>query len=141
MAEEGQEAVGSMGDDAALAVLSERYRGLHHFFRQRFSQVTNPPIDPLRERRVMSLTTRARQARQRAGRGRAAASPCSSSTRPVLLDAEFEAMRRAHGRDRGRRSTAPFAAAGGAHALRAAHRRGSAPRPTTPRATAPACWC
>ena len=58
MAEDGKEAVGSMGDDAPLAVLSERYRPLSHFFRQNFSQVTNPPIDPLRETRVMSLKTR-----------------------------------------------------------------------------------
>ena len=58
MAQTGKEAVGSMGDDAPLAVLSERYRGLHHFFRQNFSQVTNPPIDSLRERHVMSLRTR-----------------------------------------------------------------------------------
>jgi glutamate synthase (NADPH/NADH) large chain len=56
--EDGKEAVGSMGDDAPLAVLSERYRPLSHFFRQNFSQVTNPPIDPLRETRVMSLKTR-----------------------------------------------------------------------------------
>ncbi len=55
---EGKEAVGSMGDDTPLAVLSENYRGLHHFFRQNFSQVTNPPIDSLRERVVMSLRTR-----------------------------------------------------------------------------------
>ncbi|MDG2269372.1 MAG: glutamate synthase-related protein, partial [Alphaproteobacteria bacterium] len=48
----------SMGDDTPLAVLSNGYRGLHHFFRQQFSQVTNPPIDSLRERRVMSLKTR-----------------------------------------------------------------------------------
>src|SRR5579863_9980322 len=58
MAEEGKEAVGSMGDDTPLAVLSDQYRGLHHFFRQNFSQVTNPPIDSLRERRVMTLKTR-----------------------------------------------------------------------------------
>ena len=58
MAEEGKEATGSMGDDAPLAVLSETYRGLHQFFRQAFSQVTNPPIDSLRECRVMSLKTR-----------------------------------------------------------------------------------
>jgi glutamate synthase (NADPH) large chain len=56
--EDAKEAVGSMGDDTPLAVLSKRYRGLHHFFRQQFSQVTNPPIDPLREWRVMSLKTR-----------------------------------------------------------------------------------
>ena len=38
-----------MGDDTPAAVLSSRYRGLHHFFRQQFCQVTNPPIDSLRE--------------------------------------------------------------------------------------------
>jgi glutamate synthase (NADPH/NADH) large chain len=58
MAEDGKEAVGSMGDDTPIAILSDHHRGFHHFFRQNFSQVTNPPIDSLRERRVMSLTTR-----------------------------------------------------------------------------------
>ncbi|MCB9955613.1 MAG: glutamate synthase large subunit [Caulobacterales bacterium] len=58
MAEDGKEAVGSMGDDTPLAVLSSQYRPLSHYFRQKFSQVTNPPIDPLREARVMSLKTR-----------------------------------------------------------------------------------
>jgi glutamate synthase (NADPH/NADH) large chain len=58
MAEGGKEAIGSMGDDSPLAVLSNRYRPISHYFRQNFSQVTNPPIDPLREGRVMSLKTR-----------------------------------------------------------------------------------
>jgi glutamate synthase (NADPH) large chain len=58
MAEEAKEAIGSMGDDTPLAVLSDRYRPLYHFFRQNFSQVTNPPIDSLRENKVMSLKTR-----------------------------------------------------------------------------------
>jgi glutamate synthase (NADPH/NADH) large chain len=58
MAQTGKEAVGSMGDDAPLAVLSDEYRPLSHYLRQNFSQVTNPPIDPLREAGVMSLTTR-----------------------------------------------------------------------------------
>jgi glutamate synthase (NADPH/NADH) large chain len=58
MVETAKEPTGSMGDDTPLAVLSSGYRGLHHFFRQQFSQVTNPPIDSLRERRVMSLKTR-----------------------------------------------------------------------------------
>ncbi len=58
MAEGGREAVGSMGDDTPLAVLSHFKRPMAHFFRQNFSQVTNPPIDPLREDRVMSLKTR-----------------------------------------------------------------------------------
>ena len=58
MAEDGKEAIGSMGDDTPIAVLSNKYRPLSHFFRQNFSQVTNPPIDSLREHRVMSLKTR-----------------------------------------------------------------------------------
>ncbi|MBL4874801.1 MAG: hypothetical protein JKY41_15825 [Rhodobacteraceae bacterium] len=58
MAEDGKEILASMGDDTPAAVLSERYRPLSHFFRQNFSQVTNPPIDSLREFRVMSLKTR-----------------------------------------------------------------------------------
>ncbi len=58
MAEDAKEAIGSMGDDTPSAVLSEKYRPLSHFFRQNFSQVTNPPIDSLREHRVMSLKTR-----------------------------------------------------------------------------------
>ncbi len=58
MAEEGKEPTGSMGDDTPLAVLSGHHRQLHHYFRQIFSQVTNPPIDSLRERRVMTLKTR-----------------------------------------------------------------------------------
>ena len=58
MVEDAKEATGSMGDDTPLAVLSDKYRPLHHFFRQNFSQVTNPPIDSLRENKVMSLKTR-----------------------------------------------------------------------------------
>ncbi|WP_370211684.1 glutamate synthase large subunit [Roseovarius sp.] len=58
MAEDGKEAIASMGDDTPSAVLSKGYRPLSHFFRQNFSQVTNPPIDSLREYRVMSLKTR-----------------------------------------------------------------------------------
>ncbi|MDA8585338.1 glutamate synthase large subunit [Rhodobacteraceae bacterium] len=58
MAEDGKEALASMGDDTPSAVLSKKYRPLSHFFRQNFSQVTNPPIDSLREFRVMSLKTR-----------------------------------------------------------------------------------
>ncbi|MEM7507829.1 MAG: glutamate synthase large subunit [Pseudomonadota bacterium] len=58
MGEDAKEAIGSMGDDTPSAVLSDKYRPLSHFFRQNFSQVTNPPIDSLREARVMSLKTR-----------------------------------------------------------------------------------
>ena len=63
MAENGKESIGSMGDDTPLAVLSDIYRPLSHYFRQNFSQVTNPPIDPLRETRVMGLKTRFRNLR------------------------------------------------------------------------------
>ncbi|MEM7768800.1 MAG: glutamate synthase central domain-containing protein, partial [Pseudomonadota bacterium] len=58
MAEDGKETLASMGDDTPAAVLSKQYRPLSHYFRQNFSQVTNPPIDSLREYRVMSLKTR-----------------------------------------------------------------------------------
>ena len=58
MAEDGKEMIASMGDDTPSAVLSTKYRPLSHYFRQNFSQVTNPPIDSLREYRVMSLKTR-----------------------------------------------------------------------------------
>ena len=57
LAETGQEATGSMGDDTPMAVLSRQQRPLYDYFRQQFAQVTNPPIDPLREAVVMSLET------------------------------------------------------------------------------------
>ncbi len=57
LAESGQEAVGSMGDDTPMAVLSRTHRNLFDYFRQQFAQVTNPPIDPLREGITMSLST------------------------------------------------------------------------------------
>ncbi|MBC6441234.1 MAG: glutamate synthase large subunit [Rhodospirillales bacterium] len=93
MVEEAKEAIGSMGDDTPLAVLSNHYRGLHHFFRQNFSQVTNPPIDSLRERRVMTLATRL-------GNLSNILDQDESQTRilqlqsPVLTNAQYAAMRR-----------------------------------------------
>src|SRR5690606_28629703 len=57
MAEQGQEAIGSMGNDAPLAVLSERSKPFYNYFRQLFAQVTNPPIDSIREELVMSLVS------------------------------------------------------------------------------------
>ncbi len=58
MVEDGKESTGSMGDDTPAAVLSSHHRPVSHYFRQNFSQVTNPPIDSLRENKVMSLKTR-----------------------------------------------------------------------------------
>jgi glutamate synthase (NADPH/NADH) large chain len=57
LAESGQEATGSMGDDTPFPVLSLHVRSVYDYFRQQFAQVTNPPIDPLREKIVMSLRT------------------------------------------------------------------------------------
>jgi glutamate synthase (NADPH) large chain len=57
MALDGKEPVGSMGTDAPLAVLSQQPQHLSYYFKQLFAQVTNPPIDPIRERMVMSLAT------------------------------------------------------------------------------------
>jgi len=57
LAEDESEAVGSMGDDTPMPVLSHKIRSLYDYFRQQFAQVTNPPIDSLRESIVMSLST------------------------------------------------------------------------------------
>ena len=58
MVSDAKEATGSMGDDTPIAILSDKFRPMSHFFRQKFSQVTNPPIDSLREQSRMSLKTR-----------------------------------------------------------------------------------
>ncbi|MFN5641359.1 MAG: glutamate synthase large subunit [Sphingobacteriales bacterium] len=57
MAEEGKEPIGSMGSDVPLAILSDQPQHLSNYFKQLFAQVTNPPIDPIREKLVMSLST------------------------------------------------------------------------------------
>ncbi|MFM2041849.1 MAG: glutamate synthase, large subunit [Pseudomonadota bacterium] len=126
MVEDAKEAVGSMGDDSPIAVLSDKYRGLHHYFRQNFSQVTNPPIDSLRERRVMSLKTRL-------GNLGNILDEDSSQTRllqlesPVLTTAEFRAMRRymagTVGGDTAAEIDCTFDPSGGENALRDAIRR------------------
>jgi len=92
MAEDGKEAIGAMGDDTPLAVLSAHYRGLHHFFRQNFSQVTNPPIDSLRERRVMTLKTRLGNLGNILDEDESQCRLLQLET-PVLTTAEFAAMR------------------------------------------------
>ncbi|MBN4841963.1 hypothetical protein H4F85_27945, partial [Citrobacter braakii] len=57
MAQNGEEGVGSMGNDSPLPVLSDRPKPLYNYFKQLFAQVTNPPIDPIREAIVMSLVS------------------------------------------------------------------------------------
>ena len=86
MALNGQEAVGSMGTDTPLAVLSDRPQLLFNYFKQLFAQVTNPPIDPIREELVMSLADHDRP-RAEPLRGDAAALPRSSHLKsPVALE-------------------------------------------------------
>ncbi len=92
MVEDAKEAVGSMGDDTPLAVLSSRYRGLHHFFRQNFSQVTNPALDSLRERMVMSLKTRLGNLGNILEEDESQCRLLQLES-PVLTNSEFEAMR------------------------------------------------
>ncbi|WBU63440.1 glutamate synthase large subunit [Paracoccus aerodenitrificans] len=84
MADDGKETLASMGDDTPPAVLSKQYRPLSHFFRQNFSQVTNPPIDSLRETRVMSLKTRF-------GNLKNVLDESSSQTEILLLETPFVA--------------------------------------------------
>ena len=114
----GQEAVGSMGDDTPLALLSENYRGMHHFFRQNFSQVSNPAIDPLRERRVMSLRTRLGNLGNVLAESEEQVRILQLSS-PVLSNAEFEAMRGYMG-ETAVAIDCTFDAQGGETALRAA---------------------
>jgi glutamate synthase (NADPH/NADH) large chain len=57
MALAGEEAIGSMGNDSPLAVMSNKHKPLYNYFKQLFAQVTNPPIDPIREQMVMSLVS------------------------------------------------------------------------------------
>src|SRR5580698_7582078 len=121
MAEDAKEAIGSMGDDTPLAVLSDRYRGLHHFFRQQFSQVTNPPIDSLRERRIMTLNTRL-------GNLGNVLDQDASQTRIVLLDSpmltsgEFKALAKRMGKAASE-IDCTFAIGGGPEAMKLAIRR------------------
>jgi glutamate synthase (NADPH/NADH) large chain len=93
MVEDGKEAVGSMGDDAPIAVLSDTYRGMHHYFRQNFSQVTNPPIDSLRERNVMTIRTRLGNLGNILDESPEQSEMLSLQS-PIVLNAEFEAMRK-----------------------------------------------
>ncbi len=92
MVADAKEATGSMGDDTPLAVLSDCNRGLHHFFRQNFSQVTNPPIDSLRERRVMTVKTRLGNLGNILDENESQCRLLQLDS-PVLSNAEFEAMR------------------------------------------------
>ncbi|WP_353931340.1 glutamate synthase-related protein [Okeanomitos corallinicola TIOX110] len=92
MAQNGGEPTFCMGDDIPLAVLSEKPHLLYNYFKQRFAQVTNPPIDPLREKLVMSLTVELGE------RGNLLEPKAEHARRlkldsPVLTDSELEAIK------------------------------------------------
>ncbi|HEY8478106.1 MAG TPA: glutamate synthase large subunit [Chloroflexota bacterium] len=92
MGADGKEPVWSMGDDAPLAVLSTKPRSLYHYFKQRFAQVTNPPIDPLREELVMSLNVYLGARRSFLVESEEHAHLVHLSS-PVLLNQELDALR------------------------------------------------
>jgi len=93
MLKDGAEAVGSMGDDTPLAVLSLRPRLLYTYFNQLFAQVTNPPIDPIRERLVMSLFTTLGWRRNLLSETPEHASQVTLDS-PILFNEELEAIRK-----------------------------------------------
>src|SRR6187455_3299061 len=101
MALEANEAVGSMGNDAALAVLSDRPQLLFNYFKQLFAQVTNPPVDCIREEVIMSMDTTI-------GREFNLLNPTPQSCRqiqldsPILLNEELDKLRQLESTTQGR---------------------------------------
>ena len=89
MALNGQEAVGSMGTDTPLAVLSDKPQLLFNYFKQLFAQVTNPPIDPIREELVMSLETTHRPRAEPLRRDARALPRSSQLKSPILTNDEL----------------------------------------------------
>ncbi|WP_223177160.1 glutamate synthase large subunit [Sphingomonas rhizophila] len=126
MAREGDDPIGSMGTDTPPAVLSDKPRLLYDYFKQNFAQVTNPPIDPIRESLVMSLVSmigpRPNLLGPQAGTHKRLEVP-----QPILTNAELEKIRSIEGSLDGAFSTATldatFARSGGPQALEAALQR------------------
>ncbi|MDX2175296.1 MAG: glutamate synthase large subunit [Candidatus Sumerlaeia bacterium] len=117
MFKSGKEAVGSMGDDTPLAVLSMLPRPLDHFFKQRFAQVTNPPIDPIREHVAMSLFVNLGRRRPLLSEGEEHAEMVRIPS-PVLTPARMEWLESArHPALKAQRIDATFAAEDGARGL------------------------
>ena len=93
MASDGQEATYCMGDDTPLAFLSERPHMVYDYFKQRFAQVTNPPIDPLREGLVMSLSMRLGRRGNILVPGPDSVSQIQLQS-PVILESELEGVQK-----------------------------------------------
>jgi glutamate synthase (NADPH/NADH) large chain/glutamate synthase (ferredoxin) len=116
MIKDGAEAVGSMGDDTPLAVLSLRPRLLYTYFNQLFAQVTNPPIDPIRERLVMSLFTTLGWRRNLLSETPEHAAQVSIDS-PILLNEELQAVRAVGGDHKAETLSTLWKAASGAAGL------------------------
>ncbi len=101
MAQTGQEAIGSMGIDAALAVLSQRPRLLYDYFKQGFAQVTNPAIDPIREELVMSLVSLIGPRPNLLGLDEGGTHMRLEVEQPVLTNQDLEKIRRIEARTGG----------------------------------------
>ena len=101
MAMSGQEPVGSMGTDAALAVLSSRPRMLYDYFKQGFAQVTNPAIDPIREELVMSLVSHIGPRPNLLDLENGGAHKRLEAHQPILSNKDLEKIRRIEARTNG----------------------------------------
>ncbi|HEX8400136.1 MAG TPA: glutamate synthase large subunit [Allosphingosinicella sp.] len=95
MAAQGDDPIGSMGTDTPLAILSARPRLLYDYFKQNFAQVTNPPIDPIRERLVMSLVSMIGPRPNLLGRN-AGSHKRLEVTQPILTNEDLEKIRSIH---------------------------------------------
>lgn len=122
MARDGAEAIGAMGDDTPLAVLSLRPRLLYTYFKQLFAQVTNPPIDPIREKLVMSLKTILGWRRNLLAESPDHAQQVSIPS-PIILDNELETIRNLGGIHRTETVSTLWRAEEGAEGLEKAIRR------------------
>jgi glutamate synthase (ferredoxin) len=100
MAQDGNEAVGSMGNDAALAVLSDRPQLLYNYFKQLFAQVTNPPVDCIREEIIMSMETSIGAEANLLEPGPRSARQIKLAS-PILKNEELDKLRHLDGTDRG----------------------------------------
>ncbi|MDX8409482.1 MAG: glutamate synthase large subunit [Mariprofundales bacterium] len=124
MAISGQEAIGSMGNDSPLAVMSRRAEPLYNYFRQLFAQVTNPPIDPIREEMVMSLISIVGPNPNLLGLGQEEPQLRLEVHQPILTNADLEKIRHidshTHNRFRSISISSCYAISDGAEGMEAA---------------------
>ncbi len=105
MAATGQEATGSMGNDSPLAVMSNKLKPLYNYFKQLFAQVTNPPIDPIREELVMSLVSFIGPKPNLLGIEDTEPQPRLEVSQPVLSSADFDKLANISGLTKGKFSS------------------------------------